>query len=231
VLAFGEALREVYLRRGWGRRVWTWHEAADTRLFRPQPEVVPDGDLVWIGNWGDDERSAELETFLIGPARAAGASFDVHGVRYPADAVERLARAGGRYRGWLANADVPQAFARHRMTVHVPRRFYVTALPGVPTIRVFEALACGIPLISAPWEDREHLFRPGQDFLVARSGAEAEAHMRLLMHEPSARGEIAISGLASIRERHTCAHRVDELFELLARIGGPHAAPKEGARA
>jgi spore maturation protein CgeB len=40
-------------------------------------------------------------------------------------------------------------------------------LPGIPTIRVFEALACGIPLVSAPWDDSEHLFRPGEDFLVA----------------------------------------------------------------
>ena len=58
------------------------------------------------------------------------------------------------------------------MTVHVPREPYARALPGVPTIRVFEALACGIPLLSAPWEDAEHLFTPGRDFLVARDGAQ-----------------------------------------------------------
>ncbi len=138
-------------------------------------------------------------------------------------ALRRLARAGARHGGWLANADVPGVFARHRMTVHVPRRFYVTALPGVPTIRVFEALACGIPLISAPWEDREGLFRPGADFLVARSGAEAEAHMRLLKNDPAARREVAASGLERIRERHSCAHRVDELFALLAQLDAPVA--------
>ena len=49
--------------------------------------------------------------------------------------------------------------------MHVPRRFYVEALPGIPTIRVFEALACGIPLLSAPWSEAEGLFRPGEDFL------------------------------------------------------------------
>ena len=233
VLVFGEALREVYLRMGWGRRIWTWHEAADTRLFRPYADIVPQGDVVWIGNWGDDERSAELETFLIGPAQAAEATLQVHGVRYPAAARARLARAGASYGGWLANADVPRVFARHRMTVHVPRRFYVDALPGVPTIRVFEALACGIPLISAPWLDVEGLFRPGKDFLVARTGAEAEAHMRLLKEDPAARREIAASGLARIHERHSCSHRVDELFDLLGRIGAPQMAarPRAGAPA
>src|SRR5690606_7227308 len=118
VLAFGEALSEVYRARGWGRRVWTWHEAADTRLFRPQPDLAPERDLVWIGNWGDGERTAELEEFLIGPARRAGASLDVNGVRYPRSALRWLSAAGARYHGWVANADVPQVFARHRMTLH-----------------------------------------------------------------------------------------------------------------
>ena len=47
--------------RGWARRAWTWHEAADDRLFTPRPHVAKAADVVWIGNWGDDERTAELE--------------------------------------------------------------------------------------------------------------------------------------------------------------------------
>lgn len=234
VLAFGEALREVYLARGWGRRVWTWHEAADTRIFRPHPEILPDGDIVFVGNWGDEERSAELETFLTGPAEAAGARLEVHGVRYPRAALDRLERAGVRYCGWLPNADVPRAFARHLMTVHVPRRFYVTALPGVPTIRVFEALACGVPMVSAPWQDSEGLFRPGEDFLVARTGAEAEAHIRALRNDAAMRRAVMTSGLRRIAERHSCAHRVDELCGLLTRIDPGRAARlgrREGAAA
>ena len=54
VLAFGAVLRERYLAQGWARRVWVWHEAADTALFRPLPEIEPQADVVWIGNWGDD---------------------------------------------------------------------------------------------------------------------------------------------------------------------------------
>ena len=68
VLAFGETLRQRYLRAGWGRQVFTWHEAADDRLFRPHPEIETRGDLVWVGNWGDDERSAEIVEFLVQPA-------------------------------------------------------------------------------------------------------------------------------------------------------------------
>ena len=233
VLVFGEALREVYMLRGWGRRVWTWHEAADTRLFRPYPEIAPEGDIVWIGNWGDDERSAELDEFLFGPARRTGASLDVHGVRYPTEALDRLAAAGTSYRGWIANAEVPRIFARHKVTVHVPRRWYVSALPGVPTIRVFEALACGIPLVSAPWDDAEGLFRPGRDFLVARDGAQAERHIRTVLEDPAARSEIAASGLQRIRERHSCSQRVDELMQILAglALGTGAARQEEGSPA
>ena len=220
ILAFGEALRQRYLAAGWGGEVVTWHEAADTRLFRPlEEEQQRQGDLVWIGNWGDGERSAELEAMLIEPARRLGLAGEVRGVRYPPEALERLATTGLRYRGWIANADVPAAFARHRVTVHVPRRPYVEALPGIPTIRVFEALACGIPLICAPWSDSEGLFRPGEDFLVASDGEAMARMLRDVLHDPALAASLAASGLQTIRARHTCAHRVDELLGLIARRG------------
>jgi len=56
-------------------------------------------------------------------------------------ALERLRAAGIRYAGWLANCRAPTVFSCHRVMVHVPRWLYVEALPGIPTIRVFEALA------------------------------------------------------------------------------------------
>ena len=218
VLAFGETLAEVYRRWGWGNRVWTWHEAADTRHFHPPAVEGQREGLVWIGNWGDGERSAEIESMLLRPAREAGLPLTIHGVRYPDEALQTLRRHGAAFRGWLPNASAPEVFARHLATVHVPRRFYVTTLPGIPTIRVFEALACGIPLVSAPWEDSENLFRPGQDFLVGRDTAEMTAHLRALRHDPDLRTALVASGLESIRARHSCAHRMQELLSILAEI-------------
>ncbi|MEC9102199.1 MAG: glycosyltransferase, partial [Pseudomonadota bacterium] len=220
VLAFGEALRERYLAAGWGRQVFTWHEAADTTLFKPIPEILPQSDLIWVGNWGDDERSAELEEFLIGPAVDLQLSAAVHGVRYPDHALDRLAQAGIGYHGWLPNAQVPQAFARHRVTVHVPRRPYVQSLPGIPTIRPFEALACGLPLVSAPWDDVEGLFRPG-DMRFARDGIEMRHHLRELLHDTAAADEQARQGLQTILERHTCGHRVEQLLGILETLQAP----------
>ena len=216
VLAFGEALAEIYRGWGWADRVLVWHEAADTRLFRPPATEQERSGLVWIGNWGDGERSAELETFLLRPARDAGLALDIHGVRYPPDARTMLDRYGVRFGGWLPNASAPAAFARRLATVHVPRRFYVETLPGIPTIRVFEALACGIPLLSAPWRDTENLFRVGDDFLMAHSEAEMQAGMRDIAHDAALRLSLVKNGLETIHTRHTCAHRVQELLAFAA---------------
>jgi spore maturation protein CgeB len=218
VLAFGETLSEVYRRWGWAGRVWTWHEAADTRLFHPPAQESERTGLVWIGNWGDGERTEELESFLFRPAQEAGLPLDIYGVRYPDAAKATLARYGIRYHGWAPNAAAPGIFARHLATVHVPRRYYSTILPGIPTIRVFEALACGLPLVSAPWEDSEGLFRSGTDYLVAQDGAEMVKHLTALREDPDLRATLVEHGLETIRARHTCAHRVDELLAIVVSL-------------
>jgi spore maturation protein CgeB len=219
VLAFGDVLRQRYLTEGWTSRAWVWHEGADTRVFAPRPGVVRELDVVWIGNWGDEERSAELRTFFVDPVRDLGLRATVYGVRYPPAALDRLAAAGIEYGGWLPNYRVPDVFARHRVTVHVPRRFYLRQLPGIPTIRPFEALACGIPLVSACWSDREGLFRPG-DFQVARDGAAMRHLLARLVADAAGAGAMGARGRETVLARHTCAHRVDELLEIVSEVRG-----------
>jgi spore maturation protein CgeB len=223
VLAFGSAIRDLYRQRGWAERAWTWHEAADPRVFKPLPGVPRQGDLVWIGNWGDDERSAELHEFLLEPVRTLGLQARIHGVRYPEHALAALREAGASYGGWLANYQAPEVFARYRVTVHVPRRPYVQALPGIPTIRVFEALACGIPLVCAPWDDCEGLFEPGADFLVARKGREMREQLQAVLNDAPLAQSLAERGRRTILARHTCAHRVDELMDIYAQLAPPSA--------
>jgi len=219
VLAFGETLRALYEERGWCRGAWTWHEAADTRIFRPQGSLQALLDVVWIGNWGDGERARELTEFLIEPVGTLGLTARVHGVRYPPEALSALRAAGIQYGGWIANFQVPAAFGSARCTVHVPRRFYRESLPGIPTIRMFEALACGIALVSAPWEDSERLFRADRDYLVAKDGRQMREHLRLLTADPGLARSLAEAGLRTILERHTCAHRVRELLSICGQLG------------
>ena len=221
VLVFGKAIAEIYRSRNCAKRVWVWHEAADTRVFMPLPDEEKEGDLVWIGNWGDEERTAELYEFLLEPVKALGLKARVYGVRYPAEALAALSAACIEYGGWLPNFQVPATLARFRVTVHIPRRPYVKALLGVPTIRPFEALACGIPLVCAPWEDSEHLFTPGEDYLVARDGAEMKRQLHRLLADPQLAGRLSAHGQKTILQRHTCAHRLDELIEIYHRIDSP----------
>jgi spore maturation protein CgeB len=218
VLAYGNFLNEIYRRRGWAWRAWTWHEAADTNVFCMSRNCHFDGDLVWIGNWGDDERAAELREFLIEPVKALRLRAKVFGVRYPQHALDMLRDAGISYGGWLPNYRVPEIFSRFRITLHVPRRPYVDLLPGIPTIRPFEALACGIPLICSPWHDCDNLFDPGRDFLIARNGREMKRHLRALLSDKKMARDFSEHGLQTILARHTCAHRVDELMSIVSEL-------------
>lgn len=218
VLAYGDLLREAYRQRGWAWRAWTWHEAADTNVFRFSRNRRFDGDVVWIGNWGDDERAAELREFLIEPVKSLRLRAKVFGVRYPQHALDMLREAGISYGGWLPNYRVPEIFGRFRITLHVPRRPYVDLLPGIPTIRPFEALACGIPLVCSPWSDCEKLFESGRDFLVANNGGQMKRHLRALLSDKEMARDFAEHGLQTIRARHTCAHRVDELMSIINEV-------------
>jgi spore maturation protein CgeB len=225
VLAFGEAVREIYLERGLAERVWTWHEAADTTVFRPLRASISEGDVVWVGNWGDGERSAELEDLLLEPVRQLRLRARLYGVRYPEEALAAIARAGAEYGGWLPNFRVPEIFGRYRFTVHVPRRPYVESLPGIPTIRVFEALACGVPLLCSRWHDCEGLFLAGRDYLVAEDGETMRRWMVTLIGDPALGHEVARNGRRTILSRHTCRHRVEELLDIYEQCRGPGVLP------
>ncbi len=224
VLAFGEVIRQNYLSLGWARRAWTWHEAADTTRFRPLDSKTRDGDLVWIGNWGDDERSAEIHRYFIDPVCALGLRALVHGVRYPDPAVEALRRAGIQYEGWIANYAVPSVFARFTATVHIPRQPYIRMLPGIPTIRMFEALACGMPLVSCRWDDCEGLFTAGRDYIAVDSPEEMLAALQAIFNDPDLRRSLSDHALSSIQSRHTCAHRVDQLMDITSSLRGSQFA-------
>lgn len=218
VLAFGETIRRIYV-EGFGvERVWTFHEAADTDHFAPRQEDRA-FDLLWIGNWGDEERTRELKEFLIEPAAGMhDVNAVVYGVRYPDEGKAALAAAGIEYRGYLPNLMAPAEYAKSALSVHIPRRLYADGLSGVPTIRVFEALACGAALLCAPWEDAEHLFRPGEDYLVLQSGLEMKAAMQWLLRDDAARQQIAVNGRQTILRRHTCAHRAAQLAEICGEL-------------
>ncbi len=126
-----------------------------------------------------------------------------------------LNEANIEYRGWLPNYKVPEVFSGFRATVHVPRRPYVENLPGIPTIRPFEAMACGISLICSEWNDSENLFTAGKDYLKAANGDEMRQHIKTLLNDKKSASELAAHALETIQSWHTCKHRVNQFFAIL----------------
>jgi spore maturation protein CgeB len=224
VLAFGSALRDIYLKLGWANRAFTWHEGADVDLYHPLTHIKPSQDIVWIGNWGDDERSHELHEYLIDPVSRLGLSGRVYGVRYPQPALEAIAAAGMDYGGWLPAHRVPAALARARLTIHVPRGPYARSLPGIPTIRMFDALACGIPVVSAPWDYVEEIFAP-DTYLSVTCGEQMRTALDLLLRDAELAGAIADAAYRHVVAHHTCRHRAIELLRIADSIHASRHAP------
>lgn len=220
-LVFGAFIKKIYKENKWISRVWTWHEAADAEFFTPDRNQEKKGDLVWIGNWGDNERADELREFLIEPVKELGIKAMVYGVRYPEDAKKALEDAGISYGGWLPNYKVPELFSQYKVTVHVPRKPYVEMLPGIPTIRPFEALSCGIPLICSPWRDAENLFTNGEDYLMAKDGNDMSYKIAEVLKSSQLARSLSDNGRKTILERHTCKDRIDGLELILAEIDIP----------
>jgi spore maturation protein CgeB len=216
ILAYSPSVAQRYRSLGFDR-VHVWHEAADTTVFAPQP-VPQTTDVVFVGNYGDGDRSDELEDYVFTPRQTlAHLRYAVYGVRYPEEVVSRLNNGLDiTYGGWLPNIRVPSVYSAARVVLHVPRRQYVELLPGTPTIRVFEALATAACLISLPWQDTDQLFTAGRDFAVAHSPAEMRELIAWLCQDDAARLRFGEHGRLTILDRHTCGHRADELLRVLA---------------
>ncbi|MEK6396788.1 MAG: glycosyltransferase [Terriglobus sp.] len=212
VLAFGRVLEDIYRYRYDIDAVWTLHEAADTTVFKPSADITPEQQLVWIGNWGEGERNAEIRAYLLQPAKQLTdmTQTTIYGVRYPEEGLRELCNANVTYGGYLPNLEAPAVYAQAAATVHIPRQQYSKVMAGIPTIRVFEALACGIPLVSAPWLDSEGLFRDS-DFIMAESAPAMRMSLQWLLRNRNAAEEQALRGLETVLARHTCLHRAEEL--------------------
>jgi spore maturation protein CgeB len=219
VLAFGEAIRHIYLDMFKARRAWTFHEAADTARFYPYADSQK-SEVNWIGNWGDDERTRELQEFLIEPLAALRPlKAAVYGVRYPQPAKAQLEQAGIQYRGYLPNLSAPRVYSHSALTLHIPRRCYANGLSGIPTIRMFEAFACGVPLVCSPWTDLEGLFRPNQDFICVPDARAMAAEIAHLLRDETARRQLSRQALDTIQQRHTCLHRARQFEEICQELG------------
>lgn len=215
----GPALDELHNRLG-ARRLAPLYGHVDPEVHRPADPVERyRADLSYLGTYAAD-RQAALEALFIEPARMRPQQrFLMAGAQYPADFPWSNNIYFVRH---LPPSEHPAFFSSSRMTLNVTRR-EMAAMGWCPSGRLFEAAACGTPVLSDHWDGLDSFFSPGWEILVAHNTEEAIAALDL------SDGEIKRIGTAA-RERtlseHTSAHRAAELLNILtsvsSRVGAKH---------
>jgi spore maturation protein CgeB len=178
--------------------------SADPEVHRPS-QGAPRWDLGYVGTYSADRQPA-LERLLLEPARSRPAlRFAVAGPQYPAELrwppnVERVDH--------LAPGDHARFYAAQRFTLNVTRADMVRA-GWSPSVRLFEAAACGTPVVSDRWPGLETFFEPGREILLARTTADALRVLEELGEDE--RRELAARARRRVLAQHTGAHRAREL--------------------
>ena len=179
-------------------------------------------DLSYLGTYSDDRQPA-LERLLLEPARRAPhLRFCVAGPQYPADLawpanVERFEHVGP--------ADHSEFYGVSRFTLNVTRADMVRA-GWSPSVRLFEAAACGTPIVTDAWDGLDAIFAPGRDILVARDGDAVLAALTG-MGEPERRA-LGLAGQARVLAAHTAAHRAAELEGYVGEAVARRSAASQG---
>lgn len=187
----------------------TLYCAVDPELYRPL-QTQPQFDLGYIGTYAED-RQPVIERLLIEPARRApDLRFIVAGPQYP----ETIDWPANVLRiDHVAPRDHSAFYNSCRFTLNATRRDMVRAGYS-PSVRLFEAAACGAPIISDAWDGLESLFAFGTEITVARDVADVLRALREIP-EPE-RKKIAKRAREKVLGAHTAAHRADQLAGYIA---------------
>jgi spore maturation protein CgeB len=178
--------------------------SADLTQYQSQA-INAKWSLGYLGTYSED-RQPELERLLIGTARKlATEAFVVAGSKYPEhliwpDNVERIEH--------LAPQDHASFYTRQRFTLNVTRADMRT-LGFSPSVRLFEAAACGVPIISDRWPGIETIFAPSSEMLLASTASEV---VEILTGMPEDRRlSIAEQARRRVLKDHTPDHRAQQL--------------------
>jgi spore maturation protein CgeB len=217
----GKALTELHTRLG-AKHAAPLYGHVDPAVHKPMPPADRfAADLSYLGTYAED-RQAALETFLIEPARRRpDCRFVIAGALYPPEFP------------WTSNIFFTRHlppdqhatfFSSSRLTLNITRRDMVE-MGWCPSGRLFEAAACGVPIISDWWPGLDDFFEPGRDILLATRTEDTLAALDMPDAELQAIGENA---RRRVLADHTSERRAEELEELLY---GARAATAPGEHA
>ncbi len=200
--------------------------SADPEVYRPL-DLPPEFDLGYLGTYSADRQPALDELMIAAARKWPQGRFAVAGPQYP-----RLAL-------WPANIARfehipprahPEFYCTQRFTLNLTRADMIAAGCS-PSVRLFEAAACGVPVISDYWPGLENFFEPGEEILISRSAQQTIDYLRNLPEER--RRTISRNARRRFIEAHTPDRRAAEFEQALLDLrsgapGGPDHRPVNG---
>jgi spore maturation protein CgeB len=190
------------------KRAMPLYGGVDPELHRPATRApIYAGDLSYLGTYAEDRQEALGELFLEPARRLSSHRFVIGGAQYPPDFP------------WLPNVwhvhhVAPRAhaafYSSSRFTLNVTRRA-MRQMGFCPSARLFEAAACGAPVVTDAWAGIERFFEPDKEILVMKS---ADDVMRALSLTESERARVAAAARARALREHTAQSRARELVDL-----------------
>ena len=179
--------------------------SVDPELYYPESSPRIDCDLGYLGTYSDD-RQPTLDALLLQPARrwhegrfiVAGPQYPVY-IQWPTN-VRRIEH--------LPPSQHRSFYNRQRFTLNVTRADMIAAGYS-PSVRLFEAAACGTPIVSDWWEGLETFFTPDEEILIARRAEDVLRYLKDV--DESTRLRIGRRARATVLSKHTAAHRALEL--------------------
>jgi spore maturation protein CgeB len=183
--------------------------SVDPEMYKPVPRSQHyESDLSYLGTYADDRQQILNELFLQPAHRLPGKKFLLGGAQYPDDFP------------WNDNVwfvrhvpppEHPAFYCSSRMTLNVTRGA-MAEVGYCPSGRLFEAAACGTPIVSDLWPGLDQFFEPGRELLVARSSDDV---VEAMARNPEELERVGQAARERVLHEHTADHRSQELLELL----------------
>jgi spore maturation protein CgeB len=173
--------------------------------------------LSYLGTYSEDRQSALERLFVASAVQRPHARFLIGGAQYPQDFPWSPNIHFVRH---LPPSEHAAFFSSSRLTLNLTRRS-MAQMGWCPSGRLFEAAACGTPMLSDYWDGLEDFFQLGSELLVANSGQDVLDALDL---DDAELARIARAGRERVLEQHTSSHRARELCALLDRASSAGCA-------
>lgn len=212
----GPALDALRDRLG-ARRTAPLYGHVDPQAHRPVlPRDLYRGDLSYLGTYAADRQPVVQRLFIEPAAAASDRRFVLGGSSYPADFPWQ---PNIWFMNHVAPPDHPAFFCSSRLTLNVTRAD-MAAMGWCPSGRLFEAAACGVPIISDVWDGLDRFFRPGEEILFAQR---AEDVLDALSLSDVELHRIADAARTRVLAEHSSEHRARDLVRLIEAARSPQA--------